>query len=413
MEIFVAKIEELAAVRLNLNLLTDKSVMKLAEKLSLTQKNVKEYQAMENLNQAAGYLAEQTAKNVRIVCLPPATVVVASYANIDAKDDKPYQERAMVVKNAMKKFIDDVDLFTIKPDTRFFGELYHEGHYEGNYVLWATIPDDLEVPAPLYKFKFDGGLYAVCKGEEGLWDWLGNSGDYYWQPGGGENRPITHEYINIYNRHNLKHGYDKDLGFSFLELMIPIKEITTFTDEEKEAICKAIAEAEARGKITEVDLSSLANNDNLEVNFTDGLAVIKSANDAHTLRTTQEFSIPLKVEMRAATDSADIVLDAGGRFMFNHRYMPDMIAIFDSVDGDVSFHDAVAISPNEFVDIEVILGKQAIIIKINGKIQYFDGNDKYIAAFRENPAYTLSVAVGVGAAYGSTVTIESLRITEL
>ena len=40
--ILVAKIEELAAVRVNLNLLTDKSVMKLAESLSLIQRNVKE-----------------------------------------------------------------------------------------------------------------------------------------------------------------------------------------------------------------------------------------------------------------------------------------------------------------------------------------------------------------------------------
>ena len=39
--ILVAKIEELAAVRVNLNLLTDKSVMKLAESLSLIQRNVK------------------------------------------------------------------------------------------------------------------------------------------------------------------------------------------------------------------------------------------------------------------------------------------------------------------------------------------------------------------------------------
>ena len=42
LEIFVAKIEELAAVRFDLNLLTDESVMKLAESLSLIQKNVKD-----------------------------------------------------------------------------------------------------------------------------------------------------------------------------------------------------------------------------------------------------------------------------------------------------------------------------------------------------------------------------------
>ena len=51
--ILVAKIEELAAVRVNLNLLTDKSVMKLAESLSLIQRNVKENKMMNRIHRAS------------------------------------------------------------------------------------------------------------------------------------------------------------------------------------------------------------------------------------------------------------------------------------------------------------------------------------------------------------------------
>ncbi|MCL2286715.1 MAG: MerR family transcriptional regulator [Firmicutes bacterium] len=62
LKIFVAKIEELAAVRLNLNLLTDDAVMELAEKLSLTQKNVKENVTMSELNKMIINLAHESLK---------------------------------------------------------------------------------------------------------------------------------------------------------------------------------------------------------------------------------------------------------------------------------------------------------------------------------------------------------------
>ena len=72
--ILVAKIEELAAVRVNLNLLTDKSAMKLAESLSLIQRNVKENKMMNRIHRASKQMNKLTDKDVRIIYLPPATV---------------------------------------------------------------------------------------------------------------------------------------------------------------------------------------------------------------------------------------------------------------------------------------------------------------------------------------------------
>ena len=63
--ILVAKIEELAAVRVNLNLLTDKSVMKLAESLSLIQRNVKENKMMNRIHRASKQMNKLTDKDVR------------------------------------------------------------------------------------------------------------------------------------------------------------------------------------------------------------------------------------------------------------------------------------------------------------------------------------------------------------
>ena len=62
--ILVAKIEELAAVRVNLNLLTDKSVMKLAESLSLIQRNVKENKMMNRIHRASKQMNKLTDKDV-------------------------------------------------------------------------------------------------------------------------------------------------------------------------------------------------------------------------------------------------------------------------------------------------------------------------------------------------------------
>jgi len=79
LELYVAKIEELSAVRMDLNLLTDKSVMDLAQSLSLIQKNIKEYQTMENVKQASEYLAENEKKNVMVINLPKCKAISSGW----------------------------------------------------------------------------------------------------------------------------------------------------------------------------------------------------------------------------------------------------------------------------------------------------------------------------------------------
>lgn len=68
---------------------------------------------------------------------------------------------------------------------------------------------------------------------------------------------------------------------------------------------------------------------------------------------------------------------------------------------------------NEFIDIELIYGREAIILKINGELRYYGDNHRYIKAFKENPGFCMSGAVSVGTEEGSTVTVESLHVTEI
>ena len=91
---------------------------------------------------------------VRILRLPPYTV--ASYQYIGEEPESHL--------DAMVDFIRDSRLYEKKPDSRYFG-FNHPDPEEGSkvygYEVWVTIPEDMEVPEPLVKKHFSGGLYAA------------------------------------------------------------------------------------------------------------------------------------------------------------------------------------------------------------------------------------------------------------
>jgi len=157
LEIFFQKIEELAAIRLNMNLLTDDSVMELAQSLSLTQKNVKENKTMEELNRASENVDKLADKDIRIIHLPSMTIAAACATGEDCEGK---------ASDMIKQFVKESNLLTIKPDARNFGfdcsqECQGIGMPSQRYEVWVSIPDDMNVPVPLRKLKFDGGLYAA------------------------------------------------------------------------------------------------------------------------------------------------------------------------------------------------------------------------------------------------------------
>lgn len=92
---------------------------------------------------------------VRIVLLPPFTV--ASYQFIG---DEPEEATGAV----MDQFIRTSRLYEIKPDARMFGfnnpDPEPGKEYHG-YENWVTVPEDMELPAPLVRKHFPGGLYAA------------------------------------------------------------------------------------------------------------------------------------------------------------------------------------------------------------------------------------------------------------
>jgi len=202
LEIFVSKIEEIAAVRLNLNLLTDDSVVKLAKSLSLIQKNVKENKTMDELNRASETLDKAKEKFVRIVYQSSMTM-----ACIDIKTDK---EKAYA---DIKKFITDTNLLKIKPDIRFF---------TWTHGFSVTIPDDFDVPSPFVKKTYIGGLCASIREDEWqfLIKWIKYS-DLYDRD---HDRPTLDEFINAFNVYKLK-DMDSDTFGNNVESFAAIKRI--------------------------------------------------------------------------------------------------------------------------------------------------------------------------------------------
>lgn len=167
--IFIKKLEEKGNGKLKFNLLNEESILKIIDSLSLQKSNLREEKSMEDLNKASEDLS--ILKNVRIIQLPPCTVAASHYIGENPEDNAGKQ---------LEKFLKDSNLYQIKPDARVFGFNHPNPSTEKaeyGYELWVTIPEDMEVPAPLEKKHFPGGMYAahtIVFPNFHEWQWLFN-----------------------------------------------------------------------------------------------------------------------------------------------------------------------------------------------------------------------------------------------
>jgi len=251
LEIFVAKIKEIADVRLNLNILTNDAVMELANTLSLTkkvcsanfsqpavntetkgfgrkmqssflthQKNVKEIQTMSNLQQASQALDKLKDKDVRIVYLPPATVASIHFIGSDEEGRIPESQGEDIIASLVKQ------LAKTKPDCRHYGfNRFVDG--EHGYERWFTIPDDMELPSPFVKKQFPGGVYGAyaLRTWDNEWDlligWANQHEKYDFAQGSPDSMlGLLEEHLNVMGQYALpgvKHETQVDL-------LIPLRE---------------------------------------------------------------------------------------------------------------------------------------------------------------------------------------------
>lgn len=228
---FVDELNRKARVNLNLDLFEDETVISIINSLSFSNNQineVKESLSMDNLNKANENLNKLEDKDVRIIYLPPMTVA-AAYVSGEECEGKTI--------NMIKQFVKDTQLLKIKPDARSFGfDCSNGGANIGEasqtYESWVSIPSDMEVPAPMVKRRFEGGLYAahVLRSWDfddwrKLGEWVYGSEKYESDLCGRWESPETvsgqgfEETMNFYNY--IQMDEMKDLQ---LDLLYPIKE---------------------------------------------------------------------------------------------------------------------------------------------------------------------------------------------
>lgn len=158
----LSEIAELGSGR-NMKLLENR-LLSVSSALPPLKTTLKENGSMNELNannkeellDKANESVTKANGSVRIIQLPPFTAAANHVIGIEPEEsvDKP-----------VDKFIRESGLYNIKPDSRYFGFNHpNPGILENGkhgYEVWVTIPDDMEVPEPLVKKHFDGGLYAA------------------------------------------------------------------------------------------------------------------------------------------------------------------------------------------------------------------------------------------------------------
>jgi len=154
---FVEMLEQQAHIKVPIDFLSDSSVSNVIASLNLPKNYIKEEKSIvEDLNRAEERLNKLTDRDVRIVYLPPVTVAASHYIG-----DEPEHHAS----DMMNEFIAKTKLREIYPAARCYGfnhpnpDMREDGKY--GYEFWITIPDDMDVPAPLEKKRFEGGLYAA------------------------------------------------------------------------------------------------------------------------------------------------------------------------------------------------------------------------------------------------------------
>ncbi|MDD4832788.1 MAG: effector binding domain-containing protein [Clostridia bacterium] len=202
----------------NLDLLDDEKLLRIVESLPSSEKKLKENKNMENLEKANERLDK--INDVRIIFVPASTVAASHWIGENPEDNAARQ---------LAEFIKKTKLTEIKRDFRIFGFNNpcpkREGETYG-YEFYVTIPDELEVKAPLVKKNFSGGLYAahaIKMGDFHEWKpfyrFVLDSGEYEIdcrEPLGMDG--ALEEELNAYSKHTCCGS-----RIDQLDLLIPIK----------------------------------------------------------------------------------------------------------------------------------------------------------------------------------------------
>lgn len=222
LEHLVRQLQQNSQIQISPLIIQDHTILSYIESLSTEKKN-KEEKTMDNLKKVEESLSKLS--DVRIIYLPSATVASAHHIG----DDPETHANSMI-----DEFVRNTNLCKVKPDIRHYG-FNHPNPVDDTgfhgYEVWVTIPDDMEVPAPLVKKHFEGGLYAahmISFGNFNEWEWLFGwacKNEKYEFAGDLKDQEhmcgLLDEHLNYINHVYLQNTEPEDFQ---LDLLMPIKE---------------------------------------------------------------------------------------------------------------------------------------------------------------------------------------------
>lgn len=218
----VEKLQDRTDANVRSLLLVEDGVLSSIDALGFVGGDIGQVPQAEALNTAEATLAKPT--DIRIVTLPPSAVAAAHFVG----DDPETHARDM-----MDAFVKGCRLWEIKPDLRSYGFNHpnpkDETGFHG-YEIQVTIPADMDVPLPLEKKRFEGGLYAahmISFGNFNEWDgmlsWLEESDRYEFAGDFADQEHmcgLLDEHLNYVAHAQLKNTEPEDTQF---DLLLPVK----------------------------------------------------------------------------------------------------------------------------------------------------------------------------------------------
>lgn len=143
--------------------------------------------------------------------------------------------------------------------------------------------------------------------------------------------------------------------------------------------------------------------------------VIKAEGDINCLQTYESYSLPLRIDLTAKTDSTNIRLYYKcGEVIFNWECNTEELRVHDILTGNnYGYPNMGSIPTNEYVDITWVIEKKFMEIYVNGQLRMRGESYPYIGLLMLEPNRMVSEPIRVSSAWGSTVTVKSLKVTEL
>jgi len=185
------------------------------------------------------------------------------------------------------------------------------------------------------------------------------------------------------------------------------------SENARDTLIEMMEETALLGEAVDIDLAAVGEAEASGMEYSDGLMII-----SHEMATTQKFNAPLKIEMRAKqngehTPHNHMVIEYANFNLLINWFGAICHLHVNVMEGDREYECGV-IQADEYIDLEWIIGKEFMSVKLIGELRHIANNHRYIREFMDDPEYSLSSAVTVKNNNAtSTVIVEKLRVTEI